>query len=104
VFYGLRMSAKRERRPEDVQLLAMILFYLWKKGKVEFSSLIRSLMSRLMSLHLGLDSELHNAVVTVELLDILYDVVLIISYPFPFLRKSYLVYLWLKIVTLWLKW
>jgi hypothetical protein len=47
-------------------------------------------------LHLGLDSELHHAVVTVEQLDIRHDVVLINNYTFKFLRKSCLVYLWLK--------
>jgi hypothetical protein len=57
-------------------------FYLYKKAKIAFSSLIHRLMARLMSLHLYLISALRHAVVDVGLLDILDEVALINSYLF----------------------
>jgi len=49
----------------------IILFYLYRKIKIVFSSLIHSLISMLMSLHLGLANELQHTAVAVGLLDIL---------------------------------
>jgi hypothetical protein len=57
-------------------------FYLYKKAKITFSSLIQRLIARLMSLHLHLISALHHAVVDVGRLDILDEVALINSYLF----------------------
>ena len=57
-------------------------FYLYKKAKIAFSSLIQRLIARLMSLHLCLVSALCQPVVDVGLLDILEEVALINSYLF----------------------
>ena len=57
-------------------------FYLYKKAKIAFSSLIQRLIARLMSLHLCLVSALRQPVVDVGLLDILEEVALINSYLF----------------------
>ena len=43
----------------------MTSFYLYKKVKHVFNSLIHQLKDRLMSLHQDLDSELHHAAVVV---------------------------------------
>lgn len=60
----------------------MISFYLYKKAKITFSSLIQRLIARLISLHLYLVSALRQPVVDVGLLDILEEVALINSYLF----------------------
>ena len=57
-------------------------FYLYKKAKIMFSSLIQRLIARLMSLYLYLISALRQPVVDVGLLDILEEVALINSYLF----------------------
>ena len=57
-------------------------FYLYKKAKITFSSLIQRLIARLISLHLYLVSALRQPVVDVGLLDILEEVTLINSYLF----------------------
>lgn len=62
----------------------MISFYLYRKVKVAFSSLICLLLSRSVSLHLYLVSGLHHAAVAVGLLDILEGAVLIYSYIFSY--------------------
>ena len=57
-------------------------FYLYKKAKITFSSLIQRLIARLMSLYLCLVSALRQPIVDVGLLDILEEVALINSYLF----------------------
>ena len=57
-------------------------FYLYKKAKIMFSSLIQRLIARLISLYLYLISALRQPVVDVGLLDILEEVALINSYLF----------------------
>jgi hypothetical protein len=62
---------KSKRGQGGVLILVMIWFYLYRKVRIEFNSLIRSFIGRLMSLHLGQTSELHDAAVAARLLDIL---------------------------------
>ena len=51
------------------------LFYLYRKDRTAFNSLIHRLMGMLKSLHLGRGNGLPNAAVVVTSLDILYGVV-----------------------------
>ena len=70
----------------------MILFYLYKKARIVFNSLI----CNLMSLHLYLDGVLHNAAVVVVQLDILSEIALIDRFICRFLISQIYLVLWRK--------
>jgi hypothetical protein len=65
------MSEKLRKMQDDVLYLEIILFYLYRKAKIVFSSLIYYLISSLMDLPQHLADELHDAAVAVGQLDIL---------------------------------